>query len=67
MGAQTGAYLLDAGSGSTINGHGTESANAETPQLAWPIGTIVDFTDSGDASGDGIYIKDAAGNWDKLA
>ena len=66
-GAQTGAYLLEANDGSSINGHGTESANAETPQLAWPIGTIVDFTDSGDASGDGIYIKDAAGNWDQLA
>jgi len=67
IGAETGAYSIEADSGSSINGHGTESAAAETPQLAWPIGTIVDFTDSGDGSGDGIYIKDAAGNWDQLA
>ena len=65
--AQSGTISVEAGSGTPINGYGTENAAAETPQLAWPIGTIVDFTDSADASGDGIYIKDAAGNWDKLA
>lgn len=40
-----------------VNGLGVESANAETPTAAnWEPGDIVDFTDSGDASGDGIYI-----------
>lgn len=63
----TGTYLLDANKGSSVNGTGTESANAETPTLAWPFGTIVKFTDSGDASGNGTYLRDSLGNWVKLA
>lgn len=52
---------------STLNNLGLESANAEEPQLTkWQHGNIVDFTDSGDGSGDGIYIKNHAGNWVKL-
>ena len=51
-----------------INGIGKETADAETPQHAeWQIGHIVDFVDSGDASGDGIYIKNTAGNWIKIS
>jgi len=50
-----------------LNGVGEESANAEEPQHAWRIGSIINFTDSGDASGDGVYIKDIDGNWVKLA
>ena len=49
------------------NGIGAESANAETPQGAWNIGSIVKFTDSGDGSGDGTYIKDTGGTWVQLA
>lgn len=53
--------------GSTINGSGYETANAEEPQSSlWNIGDIVNFIDSGDASGDGLYIKNYAGTWDKL-
>ena len=59
--------INDLGSRTMVNHTATESANAETPQLAWPTGTIVDFTDSGDASGDGVYILAKDGNWMQLA
>lgn len=46
----------DDGTRTRINGLGSESANAETPTAAsWDPGDVVDFTDSGDASGDGMY------------
>jgi len=53
--------------GVIYNTIGKETANAEEPQsTTWQIGAIVDFTDSGDASGDGIYIKDTGGSWVKI-
>jgi len=48
-----------------VNGVGTESANAEKPQLNWEEGTTVKFTDSGDDSGTGIY-RLIEGNWIQL-
>jgi len=50
-----------------INGMAVESADAEEPQVGWPIGTTVKFTDSGDGSGDGTYIRGVDGNWINLA
>jgi parallel beta-helix repeat protein len=56
-----------AGAGNVINGAAKESANAETPQLVYPRGTICDFTDSGDGTGTGIYWLDQDGNWTAIA
>jgi hypothetical protein len=39
-----------------INGEAEESANAESPQNDYPIGTLVRFTDSGDGSGTGTFL-----------
>lgn len=49
-GPDTTGFLLD--------GVGEEAANAETPQYSWPRGAIVDFTDSGDGTGNGLYLID---------
>lgn len=50
-----------------INGVGVESAAAETPTAAsWDTGDIVDFTDSGDGSGDGVYLLLADGTWSQI-
>lgn len=51
-----------------VNGLATETANAETPTAAsWEPGDIVEFTDSGDASGDGVYILGRDGStWTQL-
>lgn len=52
----------------SIGGVGQESANAETPTAAnYSVGEIIDFTDSGDGSGTGYYIKDMNGNMDQIA
>jgi hypothetical protein len=54
--------------GLTENGIGTESANAETPTAAdWPVGSAVDFTDSGDGSGDGVYRLLPDESWAQIA
>ena len=52
-----------------INGLAQESASAETPTAAnWQPGDVVDFTDSGDATGDGIYVLGLDGStWTALA
>jgi len=50
--------IADAGTGNIINGQVYETAAAETPAGTYPNGTIVHFVDSGDASGDGMYIID---------
>ena len=64
--ATTGQYNIPAGNISPVNGTGTEASNGEEPVGAWPIGTIVSFTDTGDSSGDGSYYKILAGTWVKL-
>lgn len=53
----------------SINGVGVESSNAETPTAAnWRPGNIIDFTDSGDASGNGRYLLGMDGTtWFKIA
>lgn len=53
----------DNGTQTLINGVGAESAEAETPSAEWPTGAVVDFTDSGDGSGTGVYQKMADGTW----
>lgn len=54
----------DRGTRVVINREVDESANAEEPQTtAYPtLPVFVDFTDSGDASGDGIYYIDQGQN-----
>lgn len=53
---------------SIINGLAHESADAEMPTAAnWNPGNIVKFTDTGDASGDGVYILGLDGSWTQLA
>ena len=55
------------GTGSTLNGMGTETANAETPTAAtWTTGDRVDFTDSGDGSGNGVYLLLPDGTWSQV-
>jgi len=39
------------------NGVASESASAEAPLYSHPPGTVVDFTDTGDGSGTGYYVK----------
>jgi len=51
----------------TVHNLAEETADAEEPQGTYREGTIVKFTDSGDASGDGFYILDFARGWNKLA
>lgn len=54
--------------GVRINGVGIEATNAEQPTAAdWSPGEIVEFTDTGDASGDGLYVlaRDGA-TWFKV-
>lgn len=61
------ALTIATGNGNTINGIGTESANAETPTAsAWDVGTIVNFTDSGDGSGTGTYVLVNSSTWRKI-
>jgi|GEM_PF-3596340 len=51
-----------------LNGVGQESASAETPTAAnWQIGDTVDFTDSGDGSGTGVYQLMPDETWATIA
>ncbi|MFB9804129.1 hypothetical protein ACFFQF_00905 [Haladaptatus pallidirubidus] len=61
-----GSYT-DNGTGTIINGEAIESAAAETPQGSYPIGTFVDFTDSGDGSGTGYYRQKRDGSFVQVA
>lgn len=65
----SGAAAKFTGSVKSVNGIGSESANAENPTAAnWNIGDHVFFTDSGDGSGNGIYVLGLDGStWTKLA
>lgn len=59
--------IQDGGTRTRINGVGTESANAETPTTAdWDTGDVVDFTDSGDGSGDGVYKLLPDDSWSQI-
>lgn len=61
------AAHVNFGAGTTINGFGVESANAETPTAAnYHTGDEVDFTDSGDGSGNGVYVLLPDGTWSKI-
>lgn len=61
------ANITDNGVRTRINGVGVETANAETPTAAsWEIGEVVDFIDSGDASGDGVYLKLPDASWSQI-
>lgn len=63
----SGTEINDSGTRTRVNGVGTESASAETPTAAdWDTGDIVDFTDSGDGSGDGVYLLLPDGTWSKM-
>lgn len=54
-------------SGVITNGVGRESANAETPTAAnWETGTVVEFTDTGDGSATGVYLRLPAGGWAQI-
>jgi hypothetical protein len=55
-GGTTNAAINWGGTANLVNGLGKESSNAETPQNNWPVGSWVNFTDSGDGSGDGHYL-----------
>lgn len=64
----SGSWINDAGTRTRVNGVGSESASAETPTAAnWTGGDIVDFTDSGDGSGNGVYLLLADGTWAQVA
>jgi len=59
--------FAELGTGSTLNGMGSETANAETPTAAtWRTGDKVDFTDSGDGSGNGVYLLLPDGTWSQV-
>ncbi|MCU4974892.1 hypothetical protein OB955_19415 [Halobacteria archaeon AArc-m2/3/4] len=54
----------DLGTGTTVNNIGVDEADQEEPSNGeWNAGNIVDFTDTGDGSGDGIYLKHLDGSW----
>lgn len=57
------------GTRTRVSGLGVESANAETPTAAnWNAGEVVDFADTGDGSGNGIYLLDHdESTWHQLA
>lgn len=58
---------VDAGTRTLVNGVGEERADAETPTAAnWQTGNIVDFTDAGDGSGDGVYLLLPDGTWSRM-
>jgi hypothetical protein len=52
-----------------VNGAGIETANAEKPQSSfWEPGHMVEFGDTGDGSGDGVYLlADDGSTWLQLA
>ncbi|UBF23386.1 hypothetical protein HATV-3_gp36 [Haloarcula tailed virus 3] len=52
------SFVSDSGTRTRVNDVATEAANAEEPQGAYNAGTMVEFTDTGDGSGDGLYIID---------
>lgn len=65
----SGATVGKFASVKTLNGFGEESANAETPTAASFLpGNIINFIDSGDASGNGTYLLALNGtSWTKFA
>lgn len=67
IGAFVTADYSDLGTRNCIEDLGTESSNGEAPaDASWPKGTLVQFVDTGDASGNGIYLKDRTPAWRKL-
>jgi hypothetical protein len=59
--------VTDNGTGNLINGLADDAANAESPTASdYMFGDMVDWTDTGDGSGDGIYIKDRSGSMIQL-
>jgi len=59
--------LADNATRTRINDTGEESANAETPTNAnWSTGDVVEFTDSGDGSGNGIYVLLKDRTWSQI-
>jgi len=66
-GGNATALYIDNGTRTRVNGVGSESANAETPTAAsWTAGDVVDFTDTGDGSGNGVYILLPDGTWSQI-
>ena len=64
FGTITGQKFNNGPVGIVENGVGTESAAAETPTAsAWADGDLVDFTDSGDGTGTGLYRLKHDGTW----
>jgi len=56
-----------AGDVKTLYGVGESSANAETPTASnWRPGDVVDFVDTGDGSGDGVYLLLPNGTWSQI-
>lgn len=51
-------FVDDSGTRTRVNDVATEAANAEEPQGAYNAGTMVQFNDTGDGSGTGLYIID---------
>lgn len=51
-----------------VNGLGVASGNAEEPKASnWFIGETVEWTDTGDGSGDGLYLLQHNGTWRRMA
>jgi hypothetical protein len=52
----------------TVNHVGSERSPADAPDsLRWDVGDVVNFTDTADGSGDGVYFRVAEDNWLRLA
>lgn len=53
----------------SLNSTGEEASNAEEPTASnWKVGDIINFTDTGDGSGNGVYLLGPNGTtWLKLA
>ena len=51
-----------------VNGLGRARGNAEEPTPSnWQMGELVEWTDTGGGSGDGIYLLNHLGSWNKIA
>lgn len=67
FGNYSGSKFDVAPDGVVTNGVGRETASAERPTAAkWTTGDVVEFTDSGDGSGDGVYLLLPAGRWSRI-
>jgi len=64
---ENNASVTDNGENNSVNGIASQSRNAEEPMSdGYHWGDLVQFTDSGDGSGTGLYIRRRNNTWGKI-